>query len=265
MALGDEQQGGPHPGRPRRAETVTRAAWGPQQLTGLHLGRLRAAAAAALLQPQAPPSSPIYKLGARSWELDLRLTPLCLPLRPPPPSRPAPPRLQPPPPQRAASLSSSPASSAASRSRRRRGALPPGLARAPDAVERALGREEAPPPRGSRAPPLRPRRGGQVEPPSARRPHPEADPAVLPSWPRAELATGSVRPRSRRVFQAENAAVIQRLLMGNILPGAYITEAPACPSRELHSKNPVLGHKDLGKNASGKSPSPCAHTPGSDV
>ncbi|XP_058579536.1 proline-rich protein 2-like [Neofelis nebulosa] len=238
-------QGAPRPAA-ARGETVTPEAWGPRQLTGSHLGRLRDAAA-----PLRPP--PLLSLSRRrrraapstnsglvvgNWKCGSHSSPP--PLPPPPPSLPTPPRLRspapapPPPPPRARPTSpqppSSPCSSRRRSCRRRRGALLLGLARAPDAGERALGREEASPPPGSRAPPLRPRRGGQVEPPSERRQtapaasgpdgaacaRPPLPGLLAPSRNRARKRVGQIQ--SALFFRAEIAAVIQHLLTGKFQP-----------------------------------------------
>lgn len=164
---------------------------------------------------------------------------------PPPPSLRTPPRLRspapapPPPPPRARPASPQPPSSSSSPSsfsrRRCRGALPPGLARAPDAGERALGREEASPPPRTPAPPLRPLRGGQVEPhsespqtaPAPRGPDCAACPRrPLPGSPgagrepRPREGRSDPIPQSAPGLPAEIAAVIHYLLIGEVLHGA---------------------------------------------
>lgn len=222
----------PPPG-PARGETVTRVTWGPRQLTDSHLGFLRAAVAPLrpppllFLSPRRHRAAPCTnsRLVVGNWK--------CGSHSPPPPSPSVPslalhsarlrsPPPPPPPPQRARVGSPRPPSS--SSRRRRRGALPPGLARAPDAGERALGLEEPPPP-GSRAPPLRPRLRDQVgPPPSARRLRPGpvrrglsmVSPVLAPS----RACERVTRPNPHRPFQAEIAAVIQLLQTSKILPRA---------------------------------------------
>ncbi|CAI9160489.1 unnamed protein product [Rangifer tarandus platyrhynchus] len=262
VARSHEQQGAPTPTGPARGETVTRATWGPGQLTDSHLGFLRAAVA-----PLRPP--PLLFLSRRrrraapstnsglvvgNWKCGSHSPP------PPSPSAPAPaPALHSarlrslppkPPPPRARLGSPRPPSSSSPSRRRRRGALPPGLARAPDAGERALGLEEAPPPPGSRAPPLWPRLRDQVEPPPSarrlrpgpmRRPRSAASPWCPRSWPRA-LRDGH-QTQSAPALPGRNCRCHSAFTDEQDTPPG-VKEAPPPLSKSLHSKNPpAVGHK----------------------
>ena len=210
-------------------------------------------AAAALSQPQAPRSSPIYKLAARSWELEMRLSlpSASLSLRPLPRSPLHPAQvaaaattsaraarlpsaallLPPPPPGRAPSRPRACAGGRGARARARGGAAASGK---PGPASPA----EAPRPGG--APSERPQTAPGPDAPPVLRGLSMVSPVLAPS----RACERVTRPNPHRPFRAEIAAVIQHLQTSKILPRAWKRLPRPFPRVYIQRTHQPWGTKD---------------------